>query len=76
MNSFPRIPRSLDGPEPATPPTCAVCGSLEVLLDEVVEAGFRLGLGECRHCAYRWTAALPREPVRQLRTVGRRQLAA
>jgi hypothetical protein len=33
---------------------CAVCGSGELDVDEVLDAGV-LRLGECRRCRHRWT---------------------
>ncbi|MFP6640198.1 MAG: hypothetical protein VCC04_08140 [Myxococcota bacterium] len=33
---------------------CPVCGSHEVMRDEVLESG-ALQLAECQHCEHRWT---------------------
>lgn len=37
---------------------CLVCGSSEVLTDEVIDRGLVL-LAECRRCRHRWTRAEP-----------------
>jgi hypothetical protein len=39
---------------------CPVCGSQEVMHDEVAESS-TLQLAECRHCDHRWTARGSRE---------------
>jgi ribosomal protein L37AE/L43A len=51
-------------PAPATH-ACAVCGSHEIALDEVIERGL-WHLAECRRCANQWTEGQfsgPRGPV-------------
>lgn len=41
---------------------CPVCGSHEVMHDEVLESS-TLRLAECRHCDHRWTARGNRESL-------------
>lgn len=48
-----------------TPKSCAVCGSPEVLRDEVLDTA-RLGLAECERCGHLWTE---RPLLRALRTL-------
>jgi len=47
-------------------PSCAVCGSAEIAVDEVREARGLWRLSECRRCAHQWTDGPfggPRGPV-------------
>ena len=46
---------------------CPICGSHEVMHDEVLELG-TLQLSECRHCDHRWTGACESESFLGLTT--------
>ena len=48
---------------PSASTSCAVCGCHELELDQVVDAGLHLELGECGRCGHRFTRTLPASPA-------------
>ena len=55
---------------------CAVCGSQDVDVDQVVDGASRLELGECPRCEHRWTRPLRAVRVSRAGTRVRGQDAA
>ena len=53
---------------------CQVCGSQEVVVDEVLERGV-LALAECARCAFRWTWRPQRVSVVRSSRVEERRVA-
>jgi hypothetical protein len=53
-------------------PSCTVCGSAEIAVDEVRERRGLWRLSECRRCAHQWTDGPfggPRGPVARVLTL-------